>query len=142
MVTALRQAGFPVTVVSEGDERAVAAMATRAGPDHVVAVSVNDVQGLERPVVVYVERGGGGVVGSDYEGRLHAVSRATASLLWVTPYPPSPPSSSTEDDDDDDDKDVKNDHDDSDGNDDDNDDDNANVLVDVCIDDTKQKECH
>jgi hypothetical protein len=94
MVTALRQAGFPVTVVSEGDARAVAAMATRAGPDHVVAVHVDDVHGLERPVVVFVERGGV----SDYGGRLHAMSRATASLIWVK----WSPSSSTEDDDDDD----------------------------------------
>jgi phosphoserine phosphatase len=78
MVRALRQAGFPVTVVSEGDERAVAAMATRAGPDHVVAVSSNDVHGLERPVVVYVDGGGG-----SNQGRLHIISRATASLLWV-----------------------------------------------------------
>jgi hypothetical protein len=39
MVRALRQAGFPLTVVSRGDECAMAAMATRAGPDHVVAVN-------------------------------------------------------------------------------------------------------
>jgi phosphoserine phosphatase len=79
MVRALRQAGFPVTVVSEGDMSAVGAMAARARPDHIVAVSVYHAHGLERPVVVYVAFGNF----SDITGRLFAMSRATASLLWV-----------------------------------------------------------
>jgi hypothetical protein len=78
MVRGLRKAGIPVTVVGDGDERTVAAMAARAGPDHVIIARVWDVCGLERPVVVYVDS-----VLSDRGGRLHAMSRSSAKLLWL-----------------------------------------------------------
>jgi hypothetical protein len=82
MVQALERAGFPVTVVNEGDAGAIADVANCSGPDSIVAASVNDVRGLEKSIVVYVDNG----LGNTW-GRLHAISRSTASLLWIRKPP-------------------------------------------------------
>ena len=71
---------MPVSVLNSNDTRAVADVATMA-MDHVVAANCHTVSGLERPVVVWVQEDA--VTADESVGRLHAMSRSTAQLVWV-----------------------------------------------------------
>ena len=63
---------FPVVTASD--------LASTEGPDVVVAASSGQVEGLERKVVVFVDSGG-----ADFYGRLLAMSRCIAQLVWIKP---------------------------------------------------------
>ncbi|XP_070191793.1 uncharacterized protein [Littorina saxatilis] len=90
----VRGAGIPVTLLQSWDEDGVRDVATMAGPDHVIATNCDDVQGLERKVVVWV----GGLDGYDAWGRLFAASRCTSQLVLVTPPPREQSDTSSDDD--------------------------------------------
>ena len=82
LLQGLREAGVPVSVLNSNDTRAVADVATMAmAHDQVVAANSHTVSGLERPVVVWVQ--GDAVTADESVGRLHAMSRSTAQLVWV-----------------------------------------------------------
>nr|KAG5712119.1 hypothetical protein BaRGS_020845 [Batillaria attramentaria] len=84
VVRGLRQAGVPVKVLARGDTAGFSRdVALMAGPDQVLAANARSVSGMERKVVVWLQRGPlrAGDIGM---GRLHAMSRATAQLIWVT----------------------------------------------------------
>ena len=80
LLQGLREAGVPVSVLNSNDTRAVADVATMAH-DQVVAANSHTVSGLERPLVVWVQ--GDAVTADESVGRLHAMSRSTAQLVWV-----------------------------------------------------------
>ena len=80
LLQGLREAGVPVSVLKSSDTRAVAEVATME-QDHVVAANSRTVSGLERPVVVWVQ--GDEETADESVGRLHAMSRSTAQLVWV-----------------------------------------------------------
>ena len=88
VVRGLRQGGVPVTVLKKGDVGGAAAVAAMSGPDEVLVARGEDVCGLERKVVVWLEeserpRGGVGQGDDEQYGRLEAVSRCTAQLVCV-----------------------------------------------------------
>ncbi|KAK7091085.1 hypothetical protein V1264_009786 [Littorina saxatilis] len=104
-VVGLRQGGLPVTVLQSGRVFFAKASVATMSRDQVVVADCDDVCGLERRVVVWVQGkrpGGGGQGGDERWGRLHAMSRCTGQLVCVMPPPESPP-----DDDDDNDDIVK-----------------------------------
>ena len=80
LLQGLREAGVPVSVLKSSDHRAVIEV-TRMEQDHVVAANSLTVSGLERPVVVWVQ--GDEETADESVGRLHAMSRSTAQLVWV-----------------------------------------------------------
>ena len=82
----LQQGGVPVTVLRAGDVAGAAAVAAMSGPDEVLVAESDDVCGLERKVVVWLQgtrSSGGGHGGDEKYGRLEAVSRCTAQLVCV-----------------------------------------------------------
>ncbi|XP_070183865.1 uncharacterized protein [Littorina saxatilis] len=67
-----------MTSAPTGEERAAG-----RGRDEAVTVANEDtVWGLERPVVVYLERVSDGLY-ADHTGRLRSMSRSTAQVIWV-----------------------------------------------------------
>ena len=86
LVLGLRQGGVPVTLLHEGDVGGAAAVAAMSGPDEVLVAKSDDVRGLERKVVVWLQsdrsRGADQRVDEEY-GRLNVVSRCTAQLICV-----------------------------------------------------------
>nr|KAG5706698.1 hypothetical protein BaRGS_005768 [Batillaria attramentaria] len=84
VVRGLRSEGVPVKVLKYGDSPAVRDVAVMEGQDAVVAAYAGAVSGLERAVVVWVQthRTGTETVDEDV-GRLMAISRTTAQLVWV-----------------------------------------------------------
>nr|KAG5706648.1 hypothetical protein BaRGS_005718 [Batillaria attramentaria] len=83
VVRSMRSAGVPVRVVNDGDSSAARDVAVMMGPDDVVAAHVDVVTGLERKVVVWLqaEREAAGTL-DKVAGRLCAMSRTTAQLVW------------------------------------------------------------
>ena len=85
----MRQAGVPVRMVVSAEKASAhpafpvvtaSDLASTEGPDVVVAASSGQVEGLERKVVVFVDSGG-----ADFYGRLLAMSRCIAQLVWIKP---------------------------------------------------------
>ncbi|XP_070178016.1 uncharacterized protein [Littorina saxatilis] len=68
-----------MTSAPTGEERA----AGRGGDEAVTVAHENTVWGLERHVVVYLERGSGTGYNADRTGRLRSMSRSTAQVIWV-----------------------------------------------------------
>ena len=87
LVLGLDMGGVPVTLLQRGDAAGVEAVVKMTGADQAVVAGHDDVSGLERKIVVWVEadkpRSGGGQRYDEEWGRLKAMSRCTAQLVCV-----------------------------------------------------------
>ncbi|KAK7090459.1 hypothetical protein V1264_010253 [Littorina saxatilis] len=89
LIRGLREAGIPVTILVEEDHTMLKEVATMEGPNDVFAAQSTEVQGLERKIVVFAQADGLNSENED-RGRLQAMSRCTAQLIWVKPPLPPP----------------------------------------------------
>ncbi|KAL8614991.1 hypothetical protein ACOMHN_051852 [Nucella lapillus] len=78
-VRGLRETSVPVRVLVGNDSEGVKEVSIMSGIDAIVVTDVINVWGLERKVVVWL----GDQFWDDIAGRLQAMSRSTAQLIWV-----------------------------------------------------------
>ena len=84
LVRGLRVAGVPVAVLKYGDFDALRDVVCMEKPGAVVAAPCSAVCSLERPIVVWVQKSKTtNSKGDEDVGRLQALSRTTAQLVWV-----------------------------------------------------------
>lgn len=81
LLLGLEDSNIPYRVLQEGDIDGIKQVATMSGPNEVIVSQSKIVSGLERPVVVWVQRDQ--APQDENNGRLHAMSRTTAQLIWV-----------------------------------------------------------
>ncbi|XP_070176889.1 uncharacterized protein [Littorina saxatilis] len=84
LVQGVIDGGFPVKVLDLNDTKGIREVATMTGPDCVIAADSIVVNGLERKIIIFVQHGGLEYDAEDW-GKLWAISRCTAQLVWLRP---------------------------------------------------------